>query len=179
MRRNRPRREDPPMPPVDTAPSCVVHRRWLLPALVWAPFLSLFVFAAAFWGGDTYSHVLFHVLALTLLAWALIELRRTARLLPTDRLRRVLTLVLFVSLALAIGGHGVELVAAMARLVEEGWANVDTDDIFEQGVHAWAASLTVPMMMISMLTALAVVVVTTVHRRKGSDHVEPETQSLP
>lgn len=122
--------------------------------------------------------MLFHVLALTLLAWALIELRRTARLLPTGRLRRVLTLVLFVSLLLAMVGHGVELVAAMARLVEEGWANVDTDDIFEEGVHAWAANLTVPMMMISMLTALALVVVTTVHRRHGSDHVELETQSL-
>ena len=158
MRRNRPWREDPPVLPLDTAPSRVVHRRWLLPALVWAPFMSLFVFAAAFWGGDTYTHVLFHVLALTLLGWALIELRRTARLRSTSRLRRFLTFVLFVSLPLAILGHGVELVTALARLGEEGWANVDTDDIFEEGVHAWAANVTVPMMMISMLTALALVI---------------------
>jgi hypothetical protein len=178
MRRNRPWREDPPVLPLDTAPSRVVHRRWLLPTLVWAPFMSLFVFAAAFWGGDTYSHVLFHVFALTLLGWALIELRRTARVRSTSRLRRVLTFVLFVSLPLAILGHGVELVAALVRLVEEGGANVDTDDIFEEGVHAWAANVTVPMMMLSMLTALALVIVTTVQRRKGGDHAEPEVHSL-
>ena len=165
------------MLPSDTARSRVVHRRWLLPALVWAPFVSLFVFAAAFWGGDTYSHVLFHVVALTLMGWALVELRRNACLLPTSRLRRVLTLVLFVSLPLAILGHAVELVAALARLVEEGWANVETDDIFEEGVHAWAANVTVPMMMISMLTALALVIVTTVQRRLGGDLVEPDMYS--
>lgn len=174
MRLNRPRREDPPVLPLDTAPADAVHHRWLLPALVWAPFVSLFVFAAAFWGGDTYSHALFHVFALALLGWALIELRRIARMRSTRRLRRVLTVVLFVSLPLAILGHGVELVTALVRLVEEGWANVDTDDIFEEGAHAWAANITVPMMMISMLSALALVVVTTVQRRKGSDPVELE-----
>lgn len=165
------------MQPFETAPSPVVHRRWLLVALVWAPFVSLFVFAAAFWGGDTYSHVLFHAFALTLLGWALIELRRTAPLRSTGRLRRVLTMVLFFSVPLAILGHGVELVAAVARLVEEGWANVDTDDLFEEGVHAWAANVTVPAMMISMLTALALVLLTTYPRRKGND-VEPEMQTL-
>ena len=166
------------MLPPDTAPAPVVDRRWRLLALIWAPFVSLFVFAAGFWGGDTYSHVLFHVLALALLGWALTELRRTARLFSTGRLRRVLTLVLFVSLPLAILGHGVELITALVRLVNEGWAHVDTDDIFEEGPHAWAANITVPMMMISMLSALALVIVTTVQRRKDSEPVEREMRSV-
>lgn len=119
--------------------------------------------------------LLFHILALALLGWALIELRRTARLPSTSRSRRVVTLVLFASLLLAIMGHVVELVTALARLVEEGWANVDTEDIFEEGLHAWAAKLTVPMMMLSMLTALALVIVTTVQHRKGTDSVDLES----
>lgn len=165
------------MLPARAGPSHVVRRRWLLLALVWAPFLSLFVFAAGFWGGATYSHVLFHVLALALLGWAFAELR-TARLSSASRSRRVLTLVLSVSLPLAILGHGVELVTAVVRLVDEGWANVDTDDIFEEGVHAWAANLTVPMMLLSMLTTLALVIVTAVERRRGNDTVELEAHSL-
>jgi hypothetical protein len=165
------------MVPAHTGPSDVVDRRWLLLALVWAPFLSLFVFAAAFWGGDSYSHVLFHVLALALLGWAFAELR-AARPPSTSRSRRVLTLLLSVSLPLAILGHGVELVMSVVRLVEEGWANVDTDDIFEEGVHAWAANITVPMMLLSMLTTLALVIVTAVQRRRGSDTVETEAHRL-
>jgi hypothetical protein len=162
---------------VRTAPSHVVNRRWLLLALVWAPFLSLFVFAAPFWGGDTYSHVLFHVLAIILLAWAFVEVR-TVRLSSTNRTRRVLTLVLSVSLPLAILGHGAELVTAVARLVDEGWANVDTDDIFEEGPHASVANITVPMMMLSMLTSLALVIITAVQGRRGSDTVEVDERSL-
>jgi hypothetical protein len=158
-----------------TDPSHVVSRLWLLLALVWAPFLSLFVFAAAFWGGDTYSHVLFHVLALALLGWAFVELR-AVRVTSTSRIRRVLTLVLSASLPLAILGHGAELVTAVARLVEEGWANVDTDDVFEEGVHAWVANFTVPMMMLSMLTTLALTIVITIQGRRGSDTFEREAQ---
>jgi hypothetical protein len=57
--------------------------------------------------------------------------------------------------------------AAGDRLVDEDWANVETDDIFEEGLHAWAANLTVPMMMISMLAALALFVVTVVQGRSA------------
>lgn len=174
MRSEPRRREHSPMLRPDPVPSHAANRRWLLLALVWAPFLSLFVFAGAFWGGDTYSHVLFHVLAIGLLGWAFAELR-SGRVSSSSRTQRVLTRVLFVSLPLAIVGHGAELVTAVARLVEEGWANVDTEDLFEEGVHAWVANITVPTMMISMLTTLALVFATAVHRRKGSDRVELET----
>lgn len=135
-----------------------VPARWTLPALVWIPFLSLFVFAAAFWGGDTYSHVLFHVVALALLLVALTRLR-ALRTVGGRRLGRAAAVVLSVSVPLAIVGHAVELAAAVVRLVDEGWANVDTDDLFERGVHAWAANVTVPMMMTSMLVSVALAVV--------------------
>jgi hypothetical protein len=157
---------------IDAASSRVTDRPWLIVALVWTPFVSLGVFAAAFWGGDSYSHVLFHVVAVTLLGWAWVELRRSEHLLSTGRLQRVLIRVLIASLPLAIVGHTVELVTALVRLVEEGWANVDTEDIFEEGVHSWVANLTVTMMMISMLSALALALATAVQRRHGSDPAE-------
>jgi uncharacterized metal-binding protein len=138
----------------DSPRARLTHRRWRLLALIWTPFISIFVFAAAFWGGDTYSHVVFHVLAIGLLGGALIELRRHRSLIAAGLVGRALTGILAVSLPLAILGHTAELVTAVARLADEDWANVDTDDLFETGMHATAANVTVPTMMISMLSVL-------------------------
>ncbi len=165
MRRAPARHEDPRMQLAHPSPAVPsMNRRWLVLALVWAPFVSLFVFAAPIWGGDTYSHVVFHVVALGLLGWAFSQIRanRSPANGPTER---ILVLVLSISVPLAILGHSLELVAAGARLIDEGWANVETDDIFVEGPHSWAANLTVPMMLVSMLTALVLVAVTAIQRR--------------
>lgn len=150
-----------------------MNRRWLLLVLIWAPFASLFIFAAPFWGGDTYSHVLFHALALALLVWAFAHVR-AARSAAVGRSQRLLVLVLPFSLPLAILGHFVEFITAVVRLVDEGGANVATDDIFEDGLHALAANITVPAMLLSMITALVLVIVTVVHGRASREALDAE-----
>lgn len=148
--------------------------RWLLFALIWIPFVSLFVFAAPIWGGDTYSHVAFHVFALVLLVKACREVWSARSDAPT-RAQRVLTWSLSVTVPLAVVGHAIELVTAVVRLVDEGWANAETEDIFTDGSHALAANLTVPMMMLSMLAVLTLVVVTAAQRTRGVEPADADT----
>jgi hypothetical protein len=141
------------------------RRLLLLLALVWVPFLSIFVFAAPFWGGDSVPHVVFHVVALALIGWGC----RTSwevRGAESRRVPRILAGVLGVTLALALVGHAAELVSAVVRFAEDGWANAETPDLFEEGPHVWAANLTIPMMMLSMLAVLALIVTDALQRRR-------------
>lgn len=140
--------------------------RYRLLALIWIPFLSLFLFAAPVWGGDSYSHVLFHVFALAVLALGVREIWGGRAHAPT-RAQRTLLGVLSATVPVAMIGHGVELVSSIARLADEGWANVETEDIFTEGAHAAAANVTVPMMLISMVTAVVLVAVTAAQQRRS------------
>ncbi|WP_377642913.1 hypothetical protein [Oryzobacter terrae] len=140
-----------------------MKRVLLLAALVWAPFLSVFLFAAL---GDTSAlHVTSHVFALALLVPAV----RVALLLRREGPSGVgllLVRVLLVAVPLAILGHVLELGTAVVRLAEDGWVNRDTADIWVEGPHVWAANITVPSMMVSMLVVVALAVVTSVSRRR-------------
>lgn len=140
-------------------------RPWFLAALVWLPFLSVFVFASL---GDTSAlHVSSHVLALVLLVPATLLVYRSEA--ARTRTRRVTLAVLRVSLPLAVVGHALELGTALQRLAADGWVNRDTSDIWVEGPHVWAANVTVPAMLVSMVGVLVLVVSTTWGRRR----VEP------
>lgn len=140
-----------------------MKRVLLVAALVWAPFLSVFVFAAL---GDTSAlHITSHVLALALLVPAVALVRRFRREEPSG-LRLLLTRVLLVALPLAVVGHVLELAIALVRLAEDGWVDRDTADIWVAGPHVWAANVTVPSMMASMVAVLVLAVATAVARRR-------------
>lgn len=138
----------------------------VLAALVWLPFLSIFVFASL---GDTSApHISSHVLALACLVPGVVialRLRRSA----TGRFRRVLTTVLAVVVPLAVLGHLAELGIAVARLASDGWVNRDTADIWVTGPHVWAANVTVPAMLVAMLGTVALVVADAVARRRSPE----------
>ncbi len=140
-------------------------RPWFLAALVWLPFLSVFVFASQ---GDTSAlHISSHVLALVLLVPATLLVFRAEA--GRTRTQRVTLAVLRVSLPLAVVGHALELGTAVHRLAADGWVNRDTSDIWAEGPHVWAANVTVPAMLVSMVGVLVLVVSTTLARRR----VEP------
>lgn len=138
-------------------------------ALVWAPFLSIFVFASQ---GDTSAlHIGAHVLALALLVPAVImvwRLRATAR----SGVRRWTLLILSVSVPAAVAGHLGELVVAVVRLAQDGWRNLDTHDVWEAGPHLWIANLTIPAMMLSMVATVVLVVATALSRRRDGSSSE-------
>jgi hypothetical protein len=144
----------------------------LLLALTWVPFVSLFAFASPAVSealGDSYPHMAFHVASPALLATAFLVARRFRGVAPT-RLQRTLTGVLLVTLPLAVLGNLLELAAAVRRFAEDGWVSRPTPDIFEGGgAHAWAANLTVPAHMLSMLVVLVLVVTAAV---QGSRRLE-------
>ncbi|MGG5257331.1 hypothetical protein [Phycicoccus avicenniae] len=126
-------------------------RPWHLVVLVWVPFLSVFVFAAL---GDTSAlHITSHLLAIACLVPAVVLVLRLRGSVSTRAGRGVAT-VLAVVLPLAVLGHLAELGVAVARLASDGWVNRDTADIWVRGPHVWAANVTVPAMMLSMLGVL-------------------------
>lgn len=133
-------------------------------ALVWTPFLSIFVFASQ---GDTSAlHISAHVLALALLIPATLIVWRM-RSASVPRIRRWIALVLSVTVPAAVVGHVGELAVAVHRLAQDGWVNKDTHDIWEGGPHLWISNLTIPAMMLSMLLSLALVVATAMSRRRA------------
>jgi hypothetical protein len=140
-----------------------MKRLWLLVALVWAPFLSVFVFASL---GDTSAlHIGSHLLSIALLVAAVLVVRRVLEG-TLSRVQRLLARVLATTLTLAVVGNLLELAIAVDRLADDGWANLDTADIWVEGPHVWAANLTVPAMMLSMLAVVALLVAAAVSRRR-------------
>lgn len=138
-------------------------RPWFLAALVWLPFLSVFVFASL---GDTSAlHISSHVLALVLLVPATLLVYRSED--ARTRTQRVTLTVLRGSLPLAVIGHTLELGTAVQRLATDGWVNRDTSDIWVEGPHVWAANVTVPAMLMSMVGVLVLLVSTTLGRRRA------------
>lgn len=133
-------------------------QHWKLVALVWVPFVSIFVFAAPDLVervGDSFPHIVFHLLAGTLLVLA----TRTAGRLRAGartRMQRLLLGVLLVTVPGAVLGNILELVAAVGRLAGDGWESQLTPDLFgpEGGLHFWASNLTIPTLMVSMLLVL-------------------------
>lgn len=102
-------------------------------ALVWLPFLSLFVFAS--FGNTSLLHIAHHTLALGLLVPAVVLVLRCRRAAST-RTTRILAGVLAVLLPLGTLGHGVELAIAVGRYAADGFADLDTSDLFAHGPHA-------------------------------------------
>ena len=146
-----------------------MKRLVLLVALIWVPFLSIFLFASL--GDTSYPHIAFHVFALALLVPGVVVAHRV-RLAVTTRTQRLLGGILAVTVPLAVVGNFLELVTAVVRLAQDGWVNQDTSDIWEEGSHVWVANLTVPSMMASMLIALVLVAATAVQGRRRLEPVE-------
>ena len=113
-----------------------MSRPLTLLALVWAPFLSIFVFASQ---GDTSAlHIASHLLALGLLIPASLLAWRMRAEAPGRASRWILT-ILSASVPVAVLGHAGELAVAVLRLAEDGWVNLDTADIWEHGPHVTIA----------------------------------------
>lgn len=151
-----------------------MRRPLLLLALVWVPFLSIFLFASpAVTGavGDSYPHVVFHVLSPAMLLGAVAVALRHRRSREGAAVVRALLALLVLALAVAVLGNGVELVSALRRLAEDGWVSRLTPDLFEagSGLHSLGATLTIPAHMGALALSLAVVVVEALRARRGRD----------
>ena len=146
-------------------------------ALVWAPFLSIFVFASQ---GDTSAlHISAHLLALALLVPAAVMVWRLRAAAPSG-VRRWTLLLLSVTVPAAVVGHVGELGVAVARLAQDGWVNLDTHDVWEAGPHLWISNLTIPAMMLSMVATVVLVVATALSRRHdGSTSEGQASQTSP
>lgn len=145
-----------------------MRRPLLLLVLIWASFIVIFPFAAA--GDTSFHHIAAHLVQLPLLGIATViawrfrgEATRTAQ--------RVLGWVLSVTVPTAFAGVAGELAVAVMRLGQDGWVNKDTADMFEGGAHFAIANLTVPAMMLSMVAALALVVMVAVQGRRRLEAV--------
>lgn len=152
-----------------------MSRPLTLLALVWAPFLSIFVFASQ---GDTSAlHIASHLLALALLIPASVLAWRMRAEAPTRVSRWILT-ILSASVPVAVLGHAGELAVAVLRLAEDGWVNLDTADIWEHGPHVSIASVTIPAMMLSMLLTVALVALSLRRRRSTPTTNQPSHPAI-
>lgn len=143
-------------------------RPLLLLGLIWASFLAIFPFAAL--GDTSFLHISAHLIQLPLLAAATVVAWRY-RHVAVRRAERLLGWVLSVTVPVAFVCILAELVIAILRLKEDGWVNLDTADIWDEGPHLVVANLTVPAMMLSMLTVLALVVTTLLKGRRQLEAV--------
>lgn len=152
-----------------------MSRPLTLLALVWAPFLSIFVFASQ---GDTSAlHIASHLLALALLIPASLLTWRMRPEAPGRASRWILT-ILSAGVPVAVLGHVGELAVAVLRLAEDGWVNLDTADIWEHGPHVTIASVTIPAMMLSMLLTVALAALSLLGRRSRPGTVEPSHPTI-
>lgn len=145
----------------------------LLMTLIWVPFLSIFAFANPALTdriGDSYPHIAFHLVTVALLVVALVVLRRI-RGGNGPRSQRVLTGVLLVTIPLAIVGNLAEFVTAVDRLAADGWESRLTPEMFEEGAHAMAANLTIPALMLSMVSVLVLAGTEAYGRRRRLESV--------
>lgn len=146
------------------------RRTLLLVALIWLPFLMLPAFAA--FGDTSYPHIAFHLLAIPMLVAAVVLARRL--LVDTDgTARRWMLRALLLFVPLAVIGHVAELATAIARFAQDGFVNRNTADVWESGPHFHAANITIPSMMLAMVTVLALAVTTAVQRRSGKESSSP------
>lgn len=146
-----------------------MRRPLILLALIWATFVVIFPFAAA--GDTSFLHIGSHLIQLALLGPAALVAWRF-RQAATTRAQRALGWILSVTVPLAFACVLAELVTAIARLAQDGWVNKDTADIWEHGTHFHIANITVPAMMLSMLTALVLVVTASVQGRRRLESVD-------
>lgn len=149
-------------------------RPLLLFGLIWGSFLAVLPFAA--FGDTSVLHISSHLIQLPLLAAATVlawHCRRAA----VGRARRALTWVLSVTVPVAFVSIAVELGIAIDRLRDDGWVNLDTADIWEEGPHFVVASFTVPAMTLSMLMVLALVVTTLLGGRRQVEPIVEGTSS--
>lgn len=144
-----------------------MRRLLVLSALVWLPFLSLFVFAS--FGNTSLLHIAHHVIALGLLVPAVLMTWRHRRG-ATTRATRTLARALAVVLPLGTLGHAI----AIGRYASDGFANLDTTDLFDHGPHATVATVTAPAMLTSMLLVVALTVTTAVQSRRRLEPVAGE-----
>ena len=146
------------------------RRILMLVALIWLPFLMLPAFAA--FGDTSYPHIAFHVLAIPMLVGAVVLTRRL--LVETDgTARRWMLRALLLFVPLAVIGHVAELATAIARFAQDGFVNRNTADVWEAGPHFHAANITIPSMMLAMVTVLALAVTTAVQRRSRRESSTP------
>ena len=138
------------------------RRILLLVALIWLPFLMLPAFAA--FGDTSYPHIAFHVLAIPMLVGAVVLTRRLLGETTSTATRWMLrALLLFVPLAVV--GHVAELATAVARFAQDGFVNRNTADVWVSGPHFHAANVTIPSMMLAMITVLVLAVTAAVQGR--------------
>lgn len=142
----------------------------LLIALVWLPFLMLPGFAA--FGDTSYPHIAFHVLAIPMLVWAFVVARRLLAETGSGA-RRWMLRALLLFLPLAVIGHVAELATAIARFAQDGFVNRNTADVWVSGPHFHAANVTIPSMMLSMVTVLVLAVTNAVQSRSRKESDTP------
>ena len=87
--------------------------------------------------------------------------------------RRWMLRALLLFVPLAVIGHVAELATAIARFAQDGFVNRNTADVWESGPHFHAANITIPSMMLAMVTVLALAVTTAVQRRSGKESSSP------
>ena len=143
-------------------------RLLLLAAFIWLTFLLLPVFASQ--GDTSYPHIAYHVIAIPILIGALVILGRLRAARRTNT-QTVFAWILTVTVSLCTLGHIAELVVAVIRFAEDGFANRDTADVWEHGPHLWAANVTIPSTFLSMLVVLALVITAAIQNRHRLESV--------
>jgi hypothetical protein len=152
------------------------RRILLLVALIWLPFLMLPAFAAL--GDTSFPHIAFHVVVIPMLVGAVLVTR--SLLGETDSTaRRWMLRALLLFVPLAVVGHVAELATAIARFAQDGFVNRNTADIWEAGPHFHAANVTIPSMMLAMVTVLALAATAAVQGRPPKPHEELTSPELP
>ena len=140
----------------------MTRRHLMLIALIWLPFLMLPAFAA--FGDTSYPHIAFHVLAIPMLVGAAVLVRRLLAQTESTAQRRICK-----ALPLAVLGHLAELATALARFADDGFVNRDTADVWVSGPHFHAANVTIPSMMLAMVTVLVLAVTVAVQGRSRKE----------
>lgn len=144
----------------------MTRRHLLLIALIWLPFLMLPAFAA--FGDTSYPHIAFHVVAIPMLVGAVVLVRRLRAVSASTAQRRICT-ALLIFVPLAVLGHVAELATALVRFAEDGLVNRDTTDVWVSGPHFHAANVTIPSMMLAMVTVLVLAATVAVQSRSRKE----------
>lgn len=144
----------------------MTRRHLLLIALIWLPFLMLPAFAA--FGDTSYPHIAFHVVAIPMLVGAVVLVRRLRAGSASTAQRRICT-ALLIFVPLAVLGHVAELATALVRFAQDGFVNRDTADVWVSGPHFHAANVTVPSMMLAMVTVLVLAATAAVQSRSKKE----------